>query len=79
MPWSKQVGCASALQWVSGRSRLPFARSEGDLPLPQPVRTKILAAKPPASGEYQLRSPEPHAVGAIKDQRDDCGRGDRNG
>ncbi len=38
-------------RWV----RLPFARTDGDLPLPELVRSAILAVKPPESGERQLK------------------------
>ena len=54
MPWCKQIGRASALERFSRRSRSLFARGDGDLPLPKPVRSAMLAAKLLVSGECRL-------------------------
>ena len=35
MPWYKQIGRASALECLGRRPRPPFARGDGDLPLPK--------------------------------------------
>ena len=56
MPWCKQIGRASALRCFSWRPQSPFARGESDLPLQQPVRSAMLIAKPPVSGEYRLKA-----------------------
>jgi hypothetical protein len=54
MPRDKQIGRVSALECVSRRPRSPLARGNGELPLPKPVRSAILAAKPPESGECRF-------------------------
>jgi hypothetical protein len=51
---TKQIGRASALQCLSRRPQPPFARGDGYLPLPKPVRSAILATKPPVSGECRF-------------------------
>jgi hypothetical protein len=55
MPWDKQIGRVLASECVSRRPRSPLARDNGELPLPKPVNSAILAAKPPESGECRLR------------------------
>jgi hypothetical protein len=50
----KQIGRVSASEHVSRRARSPLARGNGKLPLPKPVRSAILAAKPSESGECRL-------------------------
>jgi hypothetical protein len=42
---------ASALECLSRRPRLLFARGDGDRPLPRPVRSAMLAVKAAVSGE----------------------------
>src|SRR3954471_6718327 len=54
MPRYRQIGRASALKRFSRRPRSPSARGDGDLPLPKPVRSAMLAAKPLLSGECRL-------------------------
>lgn len=54
MSWNKQIGRASASECVSRRPRSPLARGNGELPLPKPVNSAILAAKPPESGECRF-------------------------
>src|SRR3954452_7694297 len=51
----KQIGRALALRWLSRRPQPPFARGNGDLPLPKPVKRATLAAKPRVSGECRRR------------------------
>jgi hypothetical protein len=48
MPGSRHIGHALALQYLSRRPRPPFVRGNGDLLLPQPVRSVILVPKPPS-------------------------------
>jgi hypothetical protein len=54
MPTDKQIGRVSASEYVSRRPRSPLARGNGELPLPKPVRSAILTAKPSESGECLL-------------------------
>jgi hypothetical protein len=56
MPRDKQIGRASALECPSRRPRSPFAWGDGDLPLPQPVRSAMPAVKSRVSGECWLTS-----------------------
>ena len=51
MPMDKQIGRVSALEYVSRTPRSPLARGNRELPLPKPVGSAILAAKPSESGE----------------------------
>jgi hypothetical protein len=54
MPWDKQIGCASASEYLSRKPRPPFARGDGDLPLPKPVKGATLIAKRLSSGGFRL-------------------------
>ena len=45
MPWYKQSGAFQRRAAVNHQLRWPFARGDGDLPLPKPVRSAILASK----------------------------------
>jgi hypothetical protein len=54
MPLNKQIGRVSASECVCRRPQSPLARGNGELPLPKPVNSAILAAKPPESGECRL-------------------------
>jgi hypothetical protein len=54
MPRDKLIGRVSALECVSRRPQSPLARGNDELPLPKPVRSAILAAKPPESGECRI-------------------------
>ena len=47
MPWYKQSGAFQRRAAVNHQLRWPFARGDGDLPLPKPVRNAILASKRP--------------------------------
>src|SRR5262249_17198590 len=44
----------SAPEYISRGPRSPLARGNGELPLPKPARSAILAAKPLESGECRL-------------------------
>jgi hypothetical protein len=59
MPWSRQIGRVSALRCLSWRPQSPFAHGESDLPLRQPVRSTMLTAKPPVSGECRFKGAKP--------------------
>jgi len=48
MLWYKQSGVFERRVAVNHQLRWPFARGGGDLPLPEPVRSAILASKRPA-------------------------------
>ena len=48
MLWYKQSGVFERRAAVNHQLRWPFARRGGDLPLPEPVRSAILASKRPA-------------------------------
>ena len=47
LPWYKQSGAFQRRAAVNHQLRWPFARGDGDLPLPKPVRNAILASKWP--------------------------------
>ncbi len=49
-----QIGRASALECLSRSLRSPFAYDNSDLPLPRPVGSATLAAKPPVSADVGL-------------------------
>src|SRR4051812_42678604 len=66
MPRYAQIGRALALRCLSRRPRPPFARGDGDLPLPKPVKRATLAAKPWISGECRLRRLVPYHQGVPK-------------
>ena len=53
MPTDKQIGRASASEYVSRTPRSPLARGNHELPLPKPVGSAIQAAKSSESGEYR--------------------------
>ncbi len=55
MRWSKKIGCASASECLSRRLRPSFACGDGNLPLAKLVRSAMLAAKPPVSGECRMK------------------------
>lgn len=50
----KQIGRALAVERLSGRSRALSVGSDGDLPLPKPVKAPTLVTKPPVSGEFRI-------------------------
>jgi hypothetical protein len=54
MPLNKQIGRASASEYLSRKPRPPFARGDGDLALPKLVRSAMLAAKSLVSGECRF-------------------------
>jgi len=55
MPRFKQSGAFQLWQAGNRRLRSPFARGDGELPLIKAAKGAILAAKPPESGERQLK------------------------
>jgi len=44
MPWYKPIDAFRRWATVNHQLRWPFARGDGGLPLPKPVRSAILAA-----------------------------------
>jgi hypothetical protein len=44
----------------------PFTRGDGDLPLPKPVRSAMLASKLAQSGECRLRGEDPYEGRVVK-------------
>ena len=71
MPTDKQNGRVSASEYVSRTPRSPLARGNRDLPLPKPVGSAILAAKPSESGECQIGSvASPQKIGGGDANRD---------
>jgi hypothetical protein len=55
--WYKQSGAFQRRAAVNHQIRWPFARGDGDLPLPKPVRNAILASKPPGIWRMTVKVP----------------------
>jgi len=55
-PWCKQSSAFQRRATVDDQLRWPFARGDGDLPLPKPVRSAILTSKRPGIWRMSARS-----------------------
>ena len=70
MPWYKQSGAFQRRAAVNHQLRWPFARGDGDLPLPKPVRDAILASKRPGiwrMSDYTKRGSQRHGGSCVRD------------